>query len=110
MAIRSASTGTSTTRRFTNQRDGHFSNTGNAGDWRCSGCGRFWSEAEPAGLGGEMPHLGHDEGILARPWELRDNPRGICSTSATRRCDDAKFKLLAPDDPNLEPLWETFEI
>jgi hypothetical protein len=67
MAIRSASTGTSTTRRFTNQRDGDFSNTGNAGDWRCSGCGRFWSEAEPAGLGGEMPHLGHDEGILARP-------------------------------------------
>ena len=43
-------------------------------------------------------------------WERGHDPRGICSTSATRRCDDAKFKLLASDDPNLEPLWETFEI
>ena len=31
----------------------------------CEG-GRPWSEAEPAGLGGEMPHLGDEEGILAR--------------------------------------------
>ena len=35
-------------------------------DLRCSEGGRLWSEAEPAGLGGEMPHLGDDEGILAR--------------------------------------------
>ena len=35
-------------------------------DWRCSEGGGLWSEAEPAGLGGEMPHLGDDEGILAR--------------------------------------------
>ena len=55
MAIRWASAGTSTTHRFTNQRDGDFSNTGNAGDWRCSGGGCLWSEAEPACEDGASP-------------------------------------------------------
>jgi len=35
-------------------------------DWRCSEGGCLWSEAEPAGLDSEMPHLGGDKGILAR--------------------------------------------
>jgi len=55
MSIRWASAGTPTTHRFTNQRDGDFSNTGNAGDWRCSGGGCLWSEAEPACEDGASP-------------------------------------------------------
>jgi len=48
MAIRSASTGTSTTLGFTNQRDGGFSNTLNAG----LEMQRRRSPAKPDGLGG----------------------------------------------------------
>lgn len=66
MAIRSASTGTSTTLGFTNQRDGDFSNTQDAG----LEMQRRRSPAKPDGLGGEMPHLGDDEGILGEGWEL----------------------------------------